>query len=221
MSSAQAKSDIALNTKQQNIVAIASLTAKGDLVELKSALAKGLDTGLTTNEIREMLVHLYAYCGFPRSIGGLQTLVTVLAERKAKGIKDNGGKAASPIISSRTKYERGKDVLEQLTQTKQGDAKPAYQQLSPEIDVFLKEHLLADIFERDVLTFQERELTTVAALITLGNVVPMLRSHMSISIIQGISTLQLKEAIRIIKPNVKRKNIKSAQKILNEIISKQ
>lgn len=50
----------AMNKKQQNIVAIAALTGKGDLVKLKSALIKGLDDGLTVNEMKEVLVHTFA-----------------------------------------------------------------------------------------------------------------------------------------------------------------
>ncbi|ANH83188.1 hypothetical protein A8C56_21360 [Niabella ginsenosidivorans] len=37
----------ALNTRQQHIVAISSLTAAGNLDNLKSCLNTGLDTGLT------------------------------------------------------------------------------------------------------------------------------------------------------------------------------
>lgn len=210
-----------LNAKQQSIVSIASLTAKGDLENLKPALVKGLEADLTVNEIKEVLVHLYAYCGFPRSISGLQTFLAVLDERKANGITDNWGKEASPINNGGGKYERGKTVLETLTQTKLSNTKPAYQQFSPEIDVFLKEHLFADIFERDVLTYQERELTTVSALIALGNVEPMLRGHFGISMVQGLSAEQLQEAVNLIKPNVKHKNIKSARKVLNELLKNQ
>src|SRR5690606_19693716 len=135
-----------LTLKQQSIATIAALTAKGDWDNLKTGLSQGLDNGLTINEIKEELVHLYAYVGFPKSIMGLQTLLSVLDERKANGITDNWGKETSPIDDTKPKYERGKTVLEDLTKTKLSETKPAYQQFSPEIDTFLKEHLFADIF---------------------------------------------------------------------------
>src|SRR4030043_42119 len=62
-----------LTEKQRCIISISALTAKGELQDLKSSLINGLDAGLTINEINEVVVHLYAYCGFPRSIRGLQT----------------------------------------------------------------------------------------------------------------------------------------------------
>src|SRR5699024_5908070 len=80
-----------LSAKQQSIITIASYTAQGDLEKLQPVLHTGLDNGLTVNQIREAIVHLYAYCGFPRSIRGLQTLMKVLDERKAKGIHDEWG----------------------------------------------------------------------------------------------------------------------------------
>ncbi len=49
-----------------------------DLHQLQPALNAALDSGLTINEIREVLVHSYAYCGFPRSLRGLQTFISVL-----------------------------------------------------------------------------------------------------------------------------------------------
>ena len=57
-----------LSAPQQSIVIIAALTATGDLDGLKKELHVGLDAGLSVNEIKEILVQLYAYCGFPRSL---------------------------------------------------------------------------------------------------------------------------------------------------------
>lgn len=101
-----------LDTAQQSIITIASLTAKGDLKNLEMALVDGLESGLTINEIKEIMVHLYAYCGFPRSLRGLRTFIKVLDERKEKGIVDNLGAEASPIQDNRSKYDQGKANLE-------------------------------------------------------------------------------------------------------------
>ena len=97
------------------------------------------------------------------------------------------------------------------------ETQPQYQQFSSEIDKFLKEHLFADIFERDVLSYQQRELTTVSALIALGNVEPMLRSHLKICIIQGFTKKQMEHLVETLKPYLKRKKIKSAKKIIKEL----
>lgn len=54
----------ALSAREQAIVAIASYTGKGDLEHLPTALAKGLEVSMTINEIKEVLIQAYAYCGF-------------------------------------------------------------------------------------------------------------------------------------------------------------
>src|SRR5688572_5768271 len=68
----------ALTERQKAITLISAFTAKGDLPKLRQALNTGLDAGLTINECKEVLVHSYAYCGFPRSIQGLNTLMSAL-----------------------------------------------------------------------------------------------------------------------------------------------
>lgn len=209
-----------LNAKQQNIIIISSFTAKGDLSKLKTGLNSGLDAGLTINQIKEVIVHLYAYCGFPRSIRGLQTFMEVLDERKAKGITDVMGPEASPIKDDRSKYERGKAILDSLLGTPQNGPKTGYSAFAPEIEVFLKEHLFADIFERNVLTYAERELVTVSVLSSIGGVEPMLRSHLAICLNVGLTPGQLQQFVKVIKSTAGEKEAKAAQSVLDEVLKK-
>lgn len=74
-----------LSERQQGIVAIAANEARGDLAGLASSIEYGLDNGLTVNQVKEILSHLYAYTGFPRSLNGLGTLQKVLDQRTADG----------------------------------------------------------------------------------------------------------------------------------------
>jgi len=207
-----------LTTKQQRIVPIAAYTAKGDLHQLKSALNDGLDAGLSVNEIKEAIVHLYAYCGFPRSIRGLQTFMEVLDERTAGGINDEQGAEASPIRDERSKYERGKENLEELIGRPLSGPQTGYAAFAPVIEIFLKEHLFADIFERDVLTFSERELVTVSVLSSIGGVEPMLRSHLTICLNVGFTPDQLNEFVGIIKSSIGKKEARAAQTVLDDVL---
>lgn len=213
--------DPLLNSRQQSIIIISSYTAKGDLSQLKKALNNGLNSGLTVNEIKEILVHLYVYCGFPRSIRGLQTFMEVIEDRKNQGIKDIDGKDISPIKRNENKYERGKKILEELTKTQQPEKLSGYSAFAPIIDTFLKEHLFADIFERDIITYAERELVTISAISAIGKAEPMLRSHLNICLNVGWSPRQLQQFTTIIKTTLKRKEAASVRKIVNEIVGQQ
>ena len=212
------ESNKALTAKQQSIIPIAAYTAKGELQQLKSALSEGLDAGLTINEIKEVIVHLYAYCGFPRSIRGLQTFMEVLDERKAKGIADEIGAEASPVNDDLSKYERGKKNLEELIGRPITGPQRGYAAFAPVIEIFLKEHLFADIFDRDVLTFAERELATVSVLSSIGGVEPMLRSHLSICLNIGLTPEQLNEFVGMIKSTIGDRKAKDAQAVLDEVL---
>ena len=183
LTNAQEKMENVLNQRQQNIIAIACLEAKGDLENLSEAICTGLDEGLSVNEIKEALSHLYAYTGFPRSLNGLGVLQQVLAERKAKGITDQEGKDADAL-------PKGFDALKEGTaiQTKLSGA-PFDYTFAPATDYYLKAHLFGDIFARNILTFPERELVTVSALSGIKGVEPQLKSH-----VRGAKNMGLTDA---------------------------
>lgn len=207
-----------LSVKERSIITISALAAKGNLAKLKTGLNEGLAAGLTVNEIKETFIHLYAYCGFPRSIRGLQAFMEVLDERKAKSINDAPGADASPINEEDSKYERGKKILADLTGTSQIGPPTGYSAFAPVIDTFLKEHLFADIFERDVLTYSERELVTISVLGSIGGAEPMLRSHLSICLNLGLSPGQLEEFVSIMRSIVGKKEAKAVQAVLDEVL---
>jgi len=218
---ASAQTDSSMDRRHRDIAAVASLTARGDIGGLKAALAKSLDDGLTVNEAKEIIVHSYAYCGFPRAIRGLQTLADLLGERKARGISDNYGREASATDDKRTKYERGRDILAALSGVPKDAPKPAYAQLSPETERFLKEHLFCDLFERDVLTWQERELATVAVIAALGRgVEPMLRSHIGVALRIGVRPETLRSVFALTEECIGKSEAEAGRELLNEILGK-
>ena len=213
------KAEQAMDSKRQYITEVAALTGKGDLDKLKIVLIDGLNDGMAVSELKEVMVHAYAYCGFPRALRGLQTLVAVLDERKAKGIEDDWGRKASPITDTRSKYERGRDILVEISGIPADAPKADYAILAPEIEVFLKEHLFADLFERDVLTYAERELTTVAVIASLGKgVEPMLKGHMGIALNVGITPDELRSVLAIVEKNIGRGEADGGRLALNEVL---
>lgn len=205
-----------LDTYQQSLVTISALTATGDLENLKIQLNKGLDSGLTINEIKEALVQLYAYCGFPRSLNAINTFKTVLDERKTKGITDVEGKAIIIENNVADKYEQGRKVIEELTGMPQAKPAPGYGEFAPRIDAFLKEHLFADVFTSDVLTYRQRELVTISALAAMTGVEPQLQSHINIGKNIGITDSQLVQLAYLIEKRIN----KTQAEIVRNILSK-
>ena len=205
-----------LSPMQQSLVNISALTATGNMQQLKMQLNIGLDSGLTINEIKETLVQLYAYCGFPRSLNALNTFKVVLDERKAKGITDSIGKQIIIEDTSSDKYEQGRKVLEVLTKVSQSKPALGFGEFAPRIDAFLKEHLFADIFNSDVLSYQQRELVTISALASMSGVEPQLQAHISMGINTGITKMQLMEVFSLIEESINKTQADTARSVLSK-----
>lgn len=205
-----------LSAQQKSLVTIAALTATGNLDNLKIQLDSALDAGVTINEIKEALVQLYAYCGFPRSLNAINTFKTVLDARMAKGIIDKEGRAIIVENNVKDKYEQGRKVLEELTKMPQSRPAPGFGVFVPRIDVFLKEHLFADVFVTEVLSYQQRELVTIGALASMSGVEAQLRSHINIGKNTGISASQLSEIAGIIDKRISKTQSNTVRKIIGE-----
>ena len=185
-----------LSTRQQAIPLIAAAMATSDMPKLNAALNLGLDAGLTVSEAKEILVQLYAYAGFPRSLNALGELLKVVEARKVRGIEDAPGREPGREIPT------GEALIAVGTanQTKisGGPVKNAVTDFAPVINQFLQAHLFGDIFERDNLDWQSRELATVGALAAMPGVEAQLRSHMGASLRVGLSAAQLRQVVRIL-----------------------
>lgn len=205
-----------LSAKQQSLVAISAFTANGRQDKLKAALDAGLGAGLSVNETKEVLVQLYAYAGFPRSLNALTTLMGLLKEREARGIHDPAGKEASPLPADRSSLELGTENQTKLA------GKPVTGELytfAPLADQFLKAHLFGDIFARDVLDFQTRELATVAALASLGGVNSQLSSHYTLAMNTGVTREQLQDLVAVIGEQVGPGEGQNAGEVLAQVLS--
>ncbi|MCC8166823.1 MAG: carboxymuconolactone decarboxylase family protein [Planctomycetes bacterium] len=205
-----------LSQKQQAIVPIAACTASGDIKKLKQALGEGLDAGLTINEIKEIIVQLYAYAGFPRCLNALAAFSETLESRQKQGIADAIGKEAGPFPRD------GKTALELGTETQTAlvgnPVRGGLMDFAPAADQFLKSHLFGDIFGRDNLDWQSREIATVSALASIPGVESQLRSHITISMNIGITPAQLKKLTAVLGDKVDASVGKNARAVLDSML---
>lgn len=203
-----------LSQKEIDIAKISSYTAKGDLKNLETVLNKALDDKLTVYEIKEVLVQLYAYCGFPRSLNAISTFMKVTDERSAKGIYDEYGVEPVDLSKDVNRYEIGSTVQTELV------GSPVTGRLfefEPAMDKYLKEHLFADIFARGVLTYEEREIATIAALSSMKEVEPQLKAHIQIGLNIGLKQEKIDEILKITNYKSKEK-IEQEKKVFHNVI---
>lgn len=136
-----------LSERQQAIPLIAAAMASSQMGKLNAALNQGLDAGLTINETKEILIQLYAYTGFPRSLNALNELMKVVEVRKQQGLHDAVGKA--PQRQSPVGDELRRMGAENQALLSGGPVKGAVFDFAPEINQFLQTHLFGDIFSRE------------------------------------------------------------------------
>jgi 4-carboxymuconolactone decarboxylase len=206
-----------LSTRQQAIPLIAAFMATSDIPKLKAALNQGLDAGLTVSEAKEILVQLYAYVGFPRSLNALGELRTVVEDRKQRGIQDAPGREPRSLIPSGDKLV----AIGKLNQTRISGAPvtgPVFD-FAPIINQFLQAHLFGDIFERDNLDWQSRELATVGALAATPGVEAQLRSHMLASMRVGLSAAQLRQVTQLLASSGDEQTAKRASAALTQALA--
>ncbi len=191
--------DNKLTSKDKNILLIAAYTAVGDVSSLNSEIQLGLNHGLSINEIKEVIIQMYAYVGFPRSLNALNVLLVVIKDRKKEGIYDFEGRVASPYPINKSKIDFG---TENQTRLVGKPVKGEVYEFAPVIDQFLKEHLFGDIFGRDIFDFREREIATIGALASMRGVENQLLSHFKVGLNNGLSSAQLFEIVEIIKTKI-------------------
>ncbi|MGK7704454.1 carboxymuconolactone decarboxylase family protein [Acinetobacter baumannii] len=191
-----------LSEQQQAIIPIAAYAANGDLAKLSQSLKDGLDLGLTIAEIKEVLVQTYAYAGFPRSLNALTTFMQVLEQRKESGIRDIEGKTNSTLPKDYQALLQGTQNHPPTEFDSEYLVKGALFDFAPAIDEYLKAHLFGDIFSRDVLNWQDREIATLSMLSALEGVDSQLQSHLNIAKTQGVSSHQFENIQKILAEKV-------------------
>jgi quercetin dioxygenase-like cupin family protein/alkylhydroperoxidase/carboxymuconolactone decarboxylase family protein YurZ len=185
-----------LTAKQQAVPLIASSMASSDMPSLNAALNQGLDAGLSVSEVKEVLVQLYAYAGFPKSLNALGELMKVVHGREQRGIHDAPGR--DPIQTIANGSELAAKGKANQTTISGGPVQGPVFEFAPVINQFLQSHLFGDIFERDNLDWQSRELATLGALASMPGVEAQLRSHMRAGMRVGLSAAQLRQIAEVL-----------------------
>ena len=114
----------------------------------------------------------------------------MLEARKQRGIQDAQGRDPSRAVAT------GNELVvagrANQTEISGGPVQGAVFDFAPVINQFLQAHLFGDIFERDNLDWQSRELATIGALAATPGAEAQLRSHMQAGLRVGLSVAQLR-----------------------------
>ncbi|SIN91015.1 4-carboxymuconolactone decarboxylase [Epilithonimonas zeae] len=208
-----------LDLKSKEIAVVASLTAMGTAQpQLKVHINGALNTGSTINEVKEVILQMAVYSGFPSSINGMNALKEVLKEREAHGIKDEVGEMATnstPI----NRLELGKEELTKLDSLQVERLNNAYNDFSPELVKLTLEFGYADVFSRNNLAPKYRQIATISALTALGNAQPQLKFHINAGLNIGLTVENIKEIMLLMSVYSGFPSAINGTNILKEVVS--
>ena len=178
-------------TKEQAVVA--ALTAMGTAApQLKVHIHAALHVGCTPEEIREIIIQMCVYAGFPATLNAMGTFMEVLKET---------GQAFSktPVHpGSKGRYERGKDMLSQIASDQEQVLKDTFDSINLDITRYVIEFGYGDIYSRGILTTKDRQVATIAALAAKGTAPSQLRFHIGGGLRVGLSETEIVEIMLLV-----------------------
>lgn len=92
-------------------------------------------------------------------------------------------------------YQRGQKRLFEVDNVAGENVINSLQDISPDFADYVIQFGFGQIYSRDGLTLQQRELATIAALTAMGNAQPQLKVHLAAALNVGLSRTEIIETI--------------------------
>lgn len=178
-------------TKEQAVVA--ALTAMGTAApQLKVHIHAALHVGCTPEEVREIIIQMCGYAGFPATLNAMETLMAVL--------KETGQTLSKESVHAGTegRYERGKEWLAQIAPDQERVLRETFDSINPDITRYVIEFGYGDIYARGILPIRSRQVATIAALAAKGTAPSQLRFHIGGGLRAGLSEAEIVEIMLLV-----------------------
>lgn len=92
-----------------------------------------------------------------------------------------------------TRFQQGMDKLMEVDGTGGENVIRSLEDVAPDLGRYIVEFAFGDIYCRDALSLQEREIITLASLLTAGGCEPQLEVHISAALHVGVSPEKIVE----------------------------
>ena len=94
-----------------------------------------------------------------------------------------------------TRFRRGWELLRQVDNAGGEAVVNSLGEIAPDLDRYIVEFAFGDIYAREGLSLQERELVTIASLLTMGGCEPQLRVHLNGGLNVGLTPEKIVEVL--------------------------
>lgn len=187
-----------LDLKSKEIAVVSCLAAMGNVQpQLRVHFNAALHAGNTINEVKEIILQVSVYFGFPNCINAMNLFKEVLNERRESGTADPARRNASANIHE-NRLQLGIQLLSKLDPHEAERLKSQYDYFSPELVKLVLEFGYGDIFSRDGLDIRSRQIAVIAALAAVGNAKPQLKFHIAAALNTGLIETEIKEIMLLV-----------------------
>jgi len=182
-----------LDNRMKEQAVVAALTAIGTAApQLKVHIHAALHVGCTPEEIREVIIQMCGYAGFPATLNAMGMLMEVLQETGRTLSRESAHAGADG------RYERGQELLARIAPAQERLLKETYDPIDPDIARYVISFGYGDIYARGILPLRNRQAATIAALAAKGNAPSQLRFHIGGGLRAGLSEGEIVEIMLLI-----------------------
>jgi 4-carboxymuconolactone decarboxylase len=196
-----------LNARDRSIVTFAALISKNQTIELPEYLNLALDNGVKPAEISEVITHLAFYSGWGNAMAAVAVAKDVFALRKIAGDQIPPASPKPLALDEDAEADRAKRVDDLFGKT------------FPGVTQYTTDVLFGDLWLRPGLAPRDRSLVTISALVASGQVA-QLTGHVNIGMNNGLTQVEIAEAITHLAFYVGWPNVFSAMPVAKDVFEK-
>nr|WP_317311659.1 carboxymuconolactone decarboxylase family protein [Clostridium thermobutyricum] len=119
----------------------------------------------------------------------------------------------------KTRFQTGMENLNLIDGTIGGNVITSLEDIAPDIGKYIVEFAFGDIYSREILSLQEREIITLTSLLTSGGCENQLKVHINASLNVGISKEKIIETFIHCIPYVGFPKVLNAVFVAKEILA--
>lgn len=213
-----------LSLKSRELATLAMVIAVGNHDSSVQYHVEGAArAGATETEIKELLLQMTVYAGYPKALSAIATAQKVFTELAQKGTPP-----ATPLPnfdtqrqaeSNEVRYRRGVNALNQISKASGEAVVKSFDDIAPDLGRYILEFSYGDVFSRPNLDLKTRELATVSALTALSTTASELplKVHINGSLNVGAKRQEIIEAIMHMLPYVGFVKVQQAMTLAGEV----
>lgn len=191
-----------LQVSHKQFAAISMLATCGNREEqLAAHMRAALASGVSVNQVAEVLIQLSVYAGFPTALNAFSVLGTALDDAPAPTHQSHRAPDARSA-STTSRMERGMAALAASSGGSGEAVVRSFDDIAPDIGRMIVEHSYGDIFCRTAIDLKTRELTACAALAAKATKTTEkpLRVHINAALKAGASQEEIVETLLNLVP---------------------